>query len=100
MRHSAVLLVGTTVAMAVVFLAPPLLLFVRSWAALAALAAWLLMTISFLPTLHLYKRSPLWAPLLPLISVFYLGATIRSAILYWRGRGGTWKGRVQDPMAT
>lgn len=100
LRHSAVLLVGTTVAMAVVFLAPPLLLFVRSWAALAALAAWLLMTISFLPTLHLYKRSPLWAPLLPLISVFYLGATIRSAILYWRGRGGTWKGRVQDPMAT
>jgi len=36
------------------------------------------------------------APLLPAIAAFYLVATIHSAISYWRGAGGMWKGRVQD----
>jgi hopene-associated glycosyltransferase HpnB len=100
LRHSVLLLLGTTLAMAVTFLAPPLLLFVRSWAALAGLMAWILMTIAFLPTLHFYRRSALWGPLLPLISLFYLGTMYHSAIVYWRGRGGAWKGRIQDPMRT
>ena len=99
LRHSVSLLFGVALAMGITFLAPPLLLFARSWAALAGLAAWLLMTIAFLPTLHFYRRSPLWAPLLPLISLFYVGATIHSAILYRRGRGGIWKGRIQDPVS-
>ena len=100
LRHSVSLLFGVALGMGITFLAPPLLLFARSWAALAGLAAWLLMTVAFLPTLHFYRRSPLWAPLLPLISIFYLGATIHSAIQYWRGRGGAWKGRIQDPLST
>lgn len=100
LRHSAALLAGVALGMGIVFLAPPLLLYVRNWAALAGLAAWLLMTIAFLPTLHFYRRSPFWAPLLPVICLFYLGATIHSAILYWRGRGGLWKGRIQDPLST
>ena len=33
---------------------------------------------------------------LPAIAAFYLGATIHSAVCYWRGTGGMWKGRVQD----
>jgi membrane protein DedA with SNARE-associated domain len=33
--------------------------------------------------------------LLPLIALFYVAATVGSAVLYWRGRGGYWKGRVQ-----
>ena len=45
--------------------------------------------------LHLYRRSYLWAPALPLIALFYAGATIDSAIRYWTGRGGGWKGRTQ-----
>ena len=38
----------------------------------------------------------LWAPLLPLVALFYISATIDSAIAYWTGRGGFWKGRIQD----
>lgn len=99
LRHSAGLLATVTFAMGIIFLAPPLLLFARNWAALAGLAAWLTMTIAFLPMLRFYRRSPLGAPLLPLISLFYLCATVYSAVVYWRGRGGAWKGRIQDPFS-
>ena len=66
--------------------------------ALGALA-WALMTVAYLPSMRLYGLSPLWAPALPLVALFYTGATIHSAIRYWTGRGGEWKGRVQDLKA-
>jgi hypothetical protein len=47
--------------------------------------------------LSFYRLSPLWAPLLPLVALFYLGATIDSARRHRLGRGGEWKGRVQAP---
>jgi hypothetical protein len=53
------------------------------------------MSIAFLPTLRAYHASPLLAPLLPLIALFYLAATVASAVQFWRGRGGYWKGRFQ-----
>ncbi len=46
--------------------------------------------------LRFYGRSIAWAPALPLIALFYLGATLHSAFSYWTGRGGVWKGRIQD----
>jgi hypothetical protein len=58
-------------------------------------AAWLAMTLSFLPTLKIYRCPALLAPLLPVIALFYMAATIFSAVQYWRGRGGAWKGRYQ-----
>jgi hypothetical protein len=30
--------------------------------------------------------------------MFYMGATFHSAVKYWSGRGGQWKGRIQDPV--
>jgi len=54
------------------------------------------MCVAYFPILRFYRRSPLWAPLLPLIAAFYMGATIHSAIGYWRGTEGQWKGRVHD----
>jgi hypothetical protein len=60
-----------------------------------ALAAWCLMTASFLPTVTFYQQRPLWAPLLPLAAIFYSYATVLSAARYWLGRGGQWKGRAQ-----
>jgi hopene-associated glycosyltransferase HpnB len=94
--HSTVLLAGTIVAMAVVYLAPPLLLLTRDpAAAICGLAAWALMTISYIPVLRFYGRSFIWAPFLPLVALFYMAATVESAILYWSGRGGQWKDRVQ-----
>jgi hopene-associated glycosyltransferase HpnB len=96
LRYSPVLLLGCLVGMALVYLAPPLLaLFADAPSRWLGLAAWGLMSLAFLPTLGYYRRSPLWAPFLPLIALFYLAATLGSAIDQARGRGGSWKGRVQ-----
>ncbi len=91
LRYSATLLLGTIAAMALIFVAPPVL--ALSGQSFTAWGAWLLMSASFWPALRYYRRSPLWAPALPLIALFYMGATVHSAIRYWSGRGGIWKGR-------
>jgi len=67
----------------------------RPAAALGA-CGWLLMSVAYFPALRFYRRSPLWAPLLRPSPPFYLAATIHSAVCYWRGAGGMWKGRAQD----
>ena len=66
-------------------------------AQLLAIAAWLLMWLTFLPTLRFYRLSPLWAPLLPFAALFYAYATWLSAVRYWLNRGAQWKGRAQAP---
>jgi hopene-associated glycosyltransferase HpnB len=97
LRHSTLLLAGTMLGMAVIDLAPPLLLFTRNpLAKILGLAAWILMIVAYSPTLRFYGRSVAWAPLLPLVALFYLSATLDSALSYWTGRGGVWKERVQD----
>jgi hopene-associated glycosyltransferase HpnB len=96
LRHSTWLLIGTVLSIAITYLAPPVLVFFGGWAAFFGGAAWLLMAITFLPMVRFYGLSSLWAPMLPLIGTFYAGATIHSAIQYWRRRGGEWKNRVQD----
>jgi hypothetical protein len=63
-------------------------------ALLAALAAWGLMALAFIPTLRLYRRPLLAGAALPLAGLFYSLMTLASAIAYWRGRGGAWKGRT------
>ena len=95
--HSAWLLAATMAGMAVIYIASPLLLLTRDrLAILLGLAAWMSMSISYFPLLRFYKRSPGWAPLLPFIALFYMGATVDSALRCWTGKGGEWKGRVQD----
>jgi hypothetical protein len=64
-----------------------------------AALAWLLMMAAYIPALRFYRCSLLWAPLLPLIAAFYTGATLLSALRYYRGLGASWKGRIQDPSA-
>jgi hopene-associated glycosyltransferase HpnB len=91
--HSALLLIGSVLGLLLIYVVPPALAFSGHY---LGLAAWLLMTICYLPMVHFYKLNPLWAATLPLTACFYLGATVHSAISYWRGRGGVWKGRTQD----
>jgi hypothetical protein len=45
--------------------------------------------------LRFYKLSPLWGAALPVIGILYTAFTFDSAIQFWRGRGGMWKGRAQ-----
>jgi hopene-associated glycosyltransferase HpnB len=97
LRHSPLLLAGTIAGLVITYLAPPLLLISgNSLAAALGLAAWLLMSLAFLPAVRFYGLSLLWALTLPAAAIFYMGATVQSALQYWTGRGGFWKGRVQD----
>jgi len=97
LRHSVLLLAGTIAGMFATYLLPPLLLLTGRPPAMALGAfAWVLMMVAYAPSLRFYGLSLLWAPALPLVAVFYTGATIHSAVRYWRGRGGEWKGRAQD----
>jgi hypothetical protein len=57
------------------------------------------MAVAYYPALRFYNRGWFAAPLLPLAALFYLAATIHSAISYWLGSGGRWKGRIQDKPA-
>jgi hypothetical protein len=54
------------------------------------------MTITYAPMIRFYQLPLLWSLALPLIALFYAAATFHSALQYWRGQGGVWKGRVQD----
>jgi hypothetical protein len=96
LRYSALLFLGTMPGLALTFLLPVILTFsasIRVWP--FALAAWCLMTASFLPVVTYYRLRPIWALLLPLAALFYAYATCLSAARYWLGRGGQWKGRAQ-----
>jgi hopene-associated glycosyltransferase HpnB len=100
LRYSPLRLLGTVIGMSLVFLAPPLLaLFCGGCAAVLGLAAWIAMSLAFVPCLRYYRASPAWAPLLPLIALFYTGATLDSARRHWAGRGGEWKERFQSEIA-
>jgi hopene-associated glycosyltransferase HpnB len=92
--HSPLLLGLTVLGMAITYLAPPLLLLAGGLPALLGGLAWVAMAAAYAPTLRRYRRSLLWAPLLPLVASFYSVATIGSAWRHYRGRGGAWKGRV------
>jgi hopene-associated glycosyltransferase HpnB len=96
LRYSPLRLLGTIVAMAVTFLAGPLLaVFGTGTVAWLGLAAWAAMTVAFQPTLRLYGLIPVWGIAVPLIALTYMTWTIESALQYARGRGGAWKGRIQ-----
>jgi hopene-associated glycosyltransferase HpnB len=97
LRYSPLLLAGTTAGLLLTFIAPPALaVFATGLARYLGLAAWLLMALSFVPTLRFYRQSPLWGLALPGIASLYLYYTLNSAYLYLRRRGGQWKGRVHD----
>jgi len=93
--YSPLVLAGTVLGMALLYIVPLTGLLMGGLGALAGALAWASMTIMFQPILHFYRRSPLWGLALPAIGVFYAAFTIDSAVQFWRGRGGMWKGRAQ-----
>ncbi|MDR3723976.1 MAG: glycosyltransferase [Terracidiphilus sp.] len=99
LHHSLLSLAGCILGMSLLYLVPPALALFAFGSAcaiprFAALAAWLLMSALFQPTLRSYRSSPLWGFALPLIALFYLCATIASAYRHYAGRGGNWKART------
>ena len=101
LHYSVFQLLGTLLGMTLTFVLPVALTFspdIHVWP--FALLAWCLMTASFLPTVAFYRLRPIWGLLLPLAALFYTYATLLSAVRYWLGRGGQWKGRTQAPQNT
>ena len=63
-------------------------------AASTGLAAWLLMSASFVPMLRWYRVPIAMSALLPLAGLLYTAMTVDSAVRRWRGAGASWKGRT------
>ena len=95
--NSILALIGTVLAMSIAYLVPPIaasgVLGGGAGAALGVLTWWGLMGIAFWPTLTLYGMPKAWSLLLPVAAFLFTLMTVSSAIRYWRGRGGAWKGR-------
>ena len=95
LRNSVLMLAGCILGLALVYCAPPMLaLAAHGLPRLLGALAWLAMALAFQPTLRRYRCSPLWGIALPCISLFYLFATVASAVRHYTGRGGGWKDRV------
>jgi len=96
--HSYAAVGGALAGMALLYLVPPaatLAGVLRRDDSLAAAgaAAWFAMAFAYLPTVRLYRRSPLGAFGLPAAALLYAAMTLDSAIAHAARRGGAWKGR-------
>ena len=102
LKYSPQLLGLTVAGIALIFLAPPVLLLSFPWhghgfAALAGLTSWLFMIVSCGPTLKDYGLSHWNSFILPLTAAVYSAMTVDSAVAHMRRRGGQWKGRRYGP---
>jgi hypothetical protein len=89
------LLAGMIAALALVFLAPPLLaLFAGGPARWIGAGCWAAMALAYAPTLRRFGLSPLRGLALPGIAAAYMVFTLDSALAERRGRGGMWKGEA------
>ncbi len=97
LRHSVWLLAVCLLGMLLVFVLPVALLGSRSLTVqIEAAIALGFMLRTYLPAVQLYRLNIANVLTLPLAAVFYMYATVCSAVSYWRGKGGQWKGRAQD----
>jgi hopene-associated glycosyltransferase HpnB len=106
LRYSPIALAGTLAGLLWLYALPPAAALgglawlaagggpAAAWLAVAGLAGWAIMTVSYVPILRLYRLSPWRAPFLPLVAVLYAAMTADSAWRYHLGRGGQWKGRA------
>jgi hopene-associated glycosyltransferase HpnB len=94
LRYSFGVLLLTLLGLTLVWLVPVwAILFGTGWTFACGLAAFLLAALSYVPTLRRYGRNPLWPLTLPLIALFYMAATVGSALSHWFGGGSRWKSR-------
>jgi hopene-associated glycosyltransferase HpnB len=101
LNYSPLLLAGTVIGMVIIYLIAPISmawgLVTSNWLVFSiCTVTWLLMIWAYLPTIKLYKISLAWAGLLPAIAFLYTLMTIDSAVKYYQGNGGAWKGRTYD----
>jgi hopene-associated glycosyltransferase HpnB len=98
LNYSPLLLLGTIVGMALVYLVAPIGIIYSLFSQQSELlgitiVTYGLMVISYRPTIQFYHCPGIYALALPLIGLMYNLMTIDSAWRHWRGKGGQWKGR-------
>lgn len=98
LNHNPTLLAGAVAGMILLYLVPPFALIVGALSANAVLvlfgaSAWSIMVWTYLPTVGLYRLSPLWALSLPLAGVLFTLMTIDSARRHYARSNDQWKGR-------
>jgi hopene-associated glycosyltransferase HpnB len=97
LKHSSFLLGGAIVGLAITYLLPlALVLTANRWLIILGASSWMLMSIAYAPMVRFYGPNLLWSLTLPFSAFFYMLATVHSAVKFWAGRGGDWKGRSQD----
>lgn len=99
LRHNPLVLAGTVLGLALIYLVPPVAavtgLLAGAWPlGVLGAAAWAVMAGTYLPMLRYYRQPPWLAPLLPYTAALYLLMTVDSAVQHYRGRGAAWKGRT------
>ena len=107
LRRSPVLLAGTILGMAWLYLGPPAAMGAGIGLAAAAVwdtptwvllvsgaGGWGLMSAIYTPMLKWYRLNRWWGPLLPIAGLLYTLMTVDSGRRSWMRRGGGWKGRT------
>ncbi len=92
LHYSPLLLAGCVAGLALLYLVPPLAalawpLHGQGAAGALGVAAWALLAASFVPTLALYGRAPVWGLALPIAGLLYAAMTIDSARRHHRADG-------------
>ncbi|MGF1538817.1 MAG: glycosyltransferase [Elainellaceae cyanobacterium] len=105
LRYSPLLLLGSVLGMALVYLVPPISLLVgllsgQGWLALLGLLGWLAMSVAYWPMVRFYRCASGFAFALPAIALLYTLMTLDSAWRHIQGRGGAWKGRTYPSDAS
>ncbi|MDX9690139.1 MAG: glycosyltransferase [Alphaproteobacteria bacterium] len=96
LHYSPLYLLGCLLGLSLLFLVPLVaLLSFKTSPLMLGLFVLYEIFILYRPTIRFYGRSLAWAASLPLAALFYMIATIDSALRYYRGKGGNWKGRYQ-----
>jgi hopene-associated glycosyltransferase HpnB len=98
LHYSLLLLIATLIGLFATYLLAWIAFFTLDdpgW--LLASTAISMMTATYGATVRFYGFPWLWALTLPVAALFYAYATCVSAVRYWLGRGGQWKGRAQAP---
>jgi hypothetical protein len=103
LNYSPLLLLGTVIGMSLIYLVPPLLtvggiLTGQGSLAVVGGVTWGVMSLAYLPTVHFYDLSFIWAFGLSAIALLYTLMTLDSARRHWLHQGGTWKGRVYSNL--
>ncbi|BAQ66310.1 glycosyltransferase [Geminocystis sp. NIES-3709] len=99
LNYSGFLLIGTILAMTITYFTVPIAVLTGLMTAQLSLIIMgviilLMMALTYYPTIKLYQLPFFYCFLLPIIALLYSFMTIDSALRYWQGKGGQWKGRV------